>query len=282
MRLASIQLLRSRQVPALAACSLLACSLLAACSSVPTTTVRGRDGGAIAIDVSGAGNPAVVLQSGLGDGKNTWAPIASTLSRSHRVFSYDRPGYGGSDATASPRDACSVARELHGALASANLAAPYLLVGHSLGGLYQYAFARLYPSEVAGIVLLDPTHPKHRQRMRAEAPAAAALVGGLRATVFSKPMRQEFDAQENCLQELERLASPGVPVRVLTRSRFDIAESGAFKTMVRSLEPDWRTLVGAERIEAVDGAGHYIHRDQPALVIAAIDAVAAQSRSRSK
>ena len=159
---------------------------------------------------------------------------------------------------------------------------PYILVGHSLGGLYQYAFARLYRAEVAGLVLVDPTHPKHWQRMQQDVPATAALVRGMRATVFSRAMRREFDDQEKCLERLEALAPIDKPARVLTRSRFELAELGPFESMVRSLEPDWMALTGGKRIERVEGARHYIQRDRPAVVVGAIEAVAAESRAASK
>lgn len=251
--------------------------VLSGCASLPTTGIERTAGGALAYSRSGAGRPAVVLQSGLGDGKRPWASVAAPLADSLTVFAYDRPGYGDSSPTAAARDPCTIATELHDLLGAAGVPPPYLLVGHSLGGLYQYVFARLYPDEVAGVVLLDPTHPTHWQRMQEEAPASATLVGGLRSTVFTAAMRREFDDQAGCLDRFTAAPPLQVPVRLLVRSRFELVESAAFQDMVRRLEVDWQKLTGAARVERVDGAGHYIHRDRPASVVAAVRALAAPS-----
>jgi pimeloyl-ACP methyl ester carboxylesterase len=251
--------------------------LLAGCTSVPTTGTKLTPDGVLAYSVTGSGYPVVVLQSGLGDGRDPWAAVVSKLARSHTVFAYDRPGYGESSSTNGPRDPCTIASELHGLLASAGVPPPYVLVGHSLGGLYQYAFARLYPSEVAGLVLLDPTHPHHWDRMQVDAPTAAALVRGLRATVFTSAMVREFDDQGKCLQELTALPPLHKPTRLLTRSRFELLELGAFENMVRTLEPDWMAMTGAARLERVEGSRHYIQKDRPPRVVAAIEAVASES-----
>ena len=248
---------------------------VAGCASIPTTGTHRTATGVLAYSLTGAGLPTVVLQSGLGDGRAPWAAVVSRLSATHTVFSYDRPGYGESSASAEARDPCSVAAELHSVLGAAGVAPPYVLVGHSLGGLYQYAFARLYPAEVAALVLLDPTHPTHWRRMQADTPTLASVVSGLRATVFSAPMRREFDDQEKCIDRLSSLPPVNKPTRLLTRTRFEMVEKGAFENMVHALERDWVSLTGAGRVEPIDGSGHYLHKDQPARVVAAIEAVAA-------
>jgi len=257
-------------------------AFLCGCSTLPITAVVRTDGGEISYSLSGVGSPAVVLQSGLGDDKSPWSGVFAKLASSRAVFAYDRPGYGESKGIPEARDPCSIAMELHALLKASKVNPPYILVGHSLGGLYQYAFARLYPAEVAGLVLLDPTHPKHWQRMQRDVPVMSALISGMRATVFSSAMRREFDDQEKCLVRLEALAPIDKPARVLTRSRFELAELGPFESMVRSLEPGWIPLTGAKRIERVEGSRHYIQRDRPAAVVGAIEAVAAESPTASK
>jgi pimeloyl-ACP methyl ester carboxylesterase len=260
------------------ALAFLAC--LSACASIPVTDVVRTESGTVSYTYSGSGHPVVVLQSGLGDGRRAWSSVYATLAQSHAVFAYDRPGYGESEGVPQTRDPCGIAAELHSLLKAAQVAPPYILVGHSIGGLYQYAFAKLYPVEVAGLVLLDPTHPNHWQRLQQDVPTMAAVVRGLRATVFSRAMRREFDDQAKCNERLEGLPKLEMPARVLTRSRFPVTESAAFESMVRSLEPDWLRLSGARRIDRVDDSGHYIQGDQPAAVLAAIEAVIAERGSR--
>ncbi len=257
--------------------------LLGACASLPPTQTVQLGGQRLAqLRVGQGPGPTLVLQSGLGDSHMTWAELIPLLSERHRVWTYDRPGYGDSPRASAPRDACTVARELHGTLQAAGVRPPYLLVGHSIGGLYQHAFARLYPQEVAGLVLLEPTHPEHWARLQQEAPGTAVLVRALRSSAFSGVMRDEFDAQTDCLDRLDRLdrlppRGPDAPPAVLLRrSRFALAEQGAFAEMVARLWQDWGRLVALEGIEHLPGDDHYLQRSQPKRVAAAIDAMVAR------
>ena len=106
------------------------------------------------------GSPVVVFESGLGARLETWSTVFTAVAQDTTVFAYDRPGYGGSESPSTPRDGAHVVDELRAVLAANGLPPPYLLVGHSLGGLYVQYFARRYPTEVAGVVLVDATHPE--------------------------------------------------------------------------------------------------------------------------
>jgi pimeloyl-ACP methyl ester carboxylesterase len=106
-----------------------------------------------------AGTPTVILDALFPGSVSNWAWVQPEVARVTRVCSYDRAGHGWSDPGPEPRDAVQHARELHTLLANAGIAGPYVLVGHSLGGLYVQMFAEQYPSEVAGMVLVESTHP---------------------------------------------------------------------------------------------------------------------------
>jgi len=244
--------------------------LLASCASLPPVQTVQVGVIQMAYVKSGTSGPTVVFQSGLGDGMSPWAAVIERLPQSTSVFAYDRPGYGSSGAApAQLRDSCSIARELRETLRAVGVHPPYLLVGHSLGGQYQYAFARLYPKDVAGILLLDPTHPDHWAQMQQQAPSAAATISGLGVVMFSSAMRAEFDAQASCL-ESQRLLTVRVPTRILARTRHDLTETPAFRTMVERLERDWLTILPGATRRAVEGAGHYIHSDKPDVVASEI------------
>jgi len=106
-----------------------------------------------------AGNPTVILEQGLGGISSAWAWIQPEVAKVTRVCSYDRAGMGWSDSSPEPRDAQHIAAELHTLLQNAKIPGPYVLVGWSFGGLYVREYASRYRDEVAGLVLLDSSHP---------------------------------------------------------------------------------------------------------------------------
>ncbi len=107
---------------------------------------------------AGSGGPAVVFLPGAGLIGLDFLNIHNAVAQFATSVIYDRAGTGWSDSIALPRSAADVACELHELLAAAGIAPPYVLVGHSLGGAYARRFAQLFPSDVAGVVLLDPAH----------------------------------------------------------------------------------------------------------------------------
>jgi len=111
--------------------------------------------------------PTVLLEAGMASFSTNWYWVQTTLATTSRVVAYDRAGLGWSDSASRPRDARHSAEELHRALVKAELAGPYIVVGHSYGGLVMRAFADLYPDEVAGMVLVDASHPDQWARIPA-------------------------------------------------------------------------------------------------------------------
>jgi pimeloyl-ACP methyl ester carboxylesterase len=107
----------------------------------------------------GEGSPAVIFESGLMSTVLTWQQIQPQIAKSTRAVSYDRPGLGWSDPGPEPRTAARIAGELHALLALAGIPPPYVLVGHSFGGLTMPVFAARYPDQVSGVVLVDPVAP---------------------------------------------------------------------------------------------------------------------------
>lgn len=110
------------------------------------------------LDCIGKTGPTVVLIAGAGDFSFDWGLVQPGVSRFTRVCSYDRAGLGWSDPGPTPRTMRQDAYELHTLLKAARIKAPYMLVGHSIGGLIARVYAEQYPKDVAGMVLVDPTH----------------------------------------------------------------------------------------------------------------------------
>jgi pimeloyl-ACP methyl ester carboxylesterase len=112
------------------------------------------------IDCVGTGSPTVVLEPGLGEPSTAMAWIAPDVAATTRVCVYDRAGRGWSESAGAAQDGVAVATDLHTLLDRAGEHGPYVLAGHSAGGLYVLNFARLFPDQVAGVVLLDSMSPK--------------------------------------------------------------------------------------------------------------------------
>jgi len=109
---------------------------------------------------TGTGSPTVVLSSGFGERSPSWAWIVNSVATATRVCVYDRAGEGWSEPAVGPQDGIELATDLHALLAAADIAGPYVLAGHSVGGTYNMIFAARYPAEVAGMVLLDSATPE--------------------------------------------------------------------------------------------------------------------------
>jgi pimeloyl-ACP methyl ester carboxylesterase len=125
---------------------------------------------------TGTGSPTVVLEPGLGEISSAFGWIEPAVARGTRTCVYDRAGRGGSESTAGPLDGVQTARDLGTLLQRAHVPGPYVLAGHSIGGLYVLNFAALYPDRVAGLALLDSTPPDAFKSL----PAYPAFYDGFR------------------------------------------------------------------------------------------------------
>ena len=140
----------------------------------------------------GRGKPAVIFDSGAGGTSLDWRGIQHELTAETRVCAYDRAGFGWSDPGPSPRTSQRIVDELRILLKNAEVAPPFILVGHSFGGLNMQLFAARYPDEVAGLVLVDSVHPQLYSRMPHE-------------------LRQDLSGQLFALRLGKWLAPLGVP-----------------------------------------------------------------------
>lgn len=135
------------------------------------------------INCVGMGSPTVVIEAGLGDWSTGWDVVQQGAAKATRVCTYDRAGWGWSEAGPLPRDAAQSAKELHTLLQNANIPGPYVMVGHSLGGLVVRVFANEYASEVAGVVLIDSMNPGQFNQSQVEAGSQK----GIASQPFSLP-----------------------------------------------------------------------------------------------
>jgi len=126
------------------------------------------------LSCTGAGTPTVVLEPGAGEMSSNLGWIAPAVARDSRVCVYDRAGRGWSEPASTAQDGAQIATDLHTLLQRGHVPGPYVLAGHSFGGLYVLTFAARYPDEVAGMVLVDSTAPASA----ANPPTASAGHGG--------------------------------------------------------------------------------------------------------
>jgi pimeloyl-ACP methyl ester carboxylesterase len=116
------------------------------------------------INCLGEGGPTVILEAANLGMSAHWVRVQQQLAQTTRVCAYDRAGMGWSGSGTEPRDAKQISSELHTLLKGADTEGPYVLVGHSYGGLYARMYAARYPNQVAGVVLVDSSHPEQFTR----------------------------------------------------------------------------------------------------------------------
>ena len=221
----------------------------------PPGTLVDVDGCRLHLQRSGAGLPSVVLESGLGGMSTAWGWIQPEAAKFSSVVSYDRAGLGWSGPDAAPKSAALAARRLRALLLKAGVRPPFVVVGHSMGGLFIRVFAAIYPGEIAGMVLLDAVH--HDQHLRSPAIELHMRTGfrflgavPLLARLGYVRLAGLFDAW-----------GEGLPAR-------QAAESGAFLTSYRHLRTTRDESLAWDAICAeVRGAGDL--GDTPLAVVTA-------------
>lgn len=212
--------------------------------------------------------PTVVFESGMDGGLNWWSKVYPSIAKQYSAFAYNRPGYGASDPDITPRDGEHVVEELRTILHAKNIAPPYILVGHSLGGLYMQYFTRKYPQEVAALILVDSTHPLQLEGAGAQEkwPLWVKIVFG---AITSKTGKAEMRALKTTGQQVMALPVPtNIPIYVLSA---DIPVDRTFPLSVDADQKrrDIKNLYpGSTQIWVK--SGHAVPYDNPDAVISAI------------
>jgi len=262
------------------------------------------------LECRGSGGPTVILEAGYGNNAQIWDAIVLEPNSDEtavlpgvaaftRVCAYDRPGttagpehLSRSDPVPQPRTAADAVADLHALLTAADVPSPYVLVGHSFGGLIVRLYAATYPAEVAGLVLVDASHEDYNSRIRAVLTADQwVALDGLSREVppefadYPELERMDLDAS---FAQLRTAAAaeplPPLPLIVLTRVVPQDADLppelraklppdfpwDAIETVWQELQAELAALVpGARQVIATE-SGHYIQVEQPELVIEAV------------
>lgn len=126
--------------------------------TAPVKLVDIGNGQRLNLYCTGSGSPAVILDAGMGDSTISWALIQPAISKKTMACSFDRAGLGFSDAAKRPSTPANQSEDLHALLKAARIKPPYVLVGHSMAGMNVRVYADKYPDQVAGMVLVEPSH----------------------------------------------------------------------------------------------------------------------------
>ena len=237
-------------------------SLASGCggSSAPDLSAGAKvdmGGWSLYLQCEGTGSPTVVLDAGLHAGHTVWARVERPVARRTRTCSYDRSGVGRSDLRPSRPTlvpAEQVVDELHSLLDKADVSPPYVLVGHSIGGLNARLFTARHPRETSGLVLVDPTSPEYFGRSQSEPELEGAAIG--------------YDTAYDTVNSARFGDRPAI-VLFASSSRA-IGEEEARELVERSSNS---LLVRTE-------TGHRIQSELPKLVVEAINRVVDSARSQ--
>ena len=208
--------------------------------------------------------PLVVLEAGAGNGAETWAKVQPAIAEFARACAYDRPGLL-RDAPARPPTPTpdAMVQTLDGVLKAAGEAPPYVLVGHSLGGMIVRLYATRFPERVAGMVLIDSSHEDQLRRF-------AELNGAQAASPPPATRVEAFDLPALSAALAAKSWRASIPLAVLTRA----GDSGdASYRLWLELQNDLAARAPNASHAVAEGSGHYIQNDRPDLVIAAVRSV---------
>jgi pimeloyl-ACP methyl ester carboxylesterase len=241
------------------------------------TTLRSNR---VAYAMAGNGSVTVVFESGFGDGMDKWEPVFDSIATFATTFAYDRPGYGGSHDVSGARTGKDVVDALRLLLAQVELHPPYILVGHSLGGQYVELYARLYPDDVASVVLVDSRHPDFTKRCEEQVGARECGLPGLMKLIMPGHMQREFDGGPATIDQIQA-AGPFPDIDLVILSRSEGRESKEWLALWADLQSEYARLTRRSRHIVSDHSGHYVHHDDPAIVIAEVRAVVMRVRDNA-
>ena len=243
--------------------------------------------------LQGKGSPLIIIEVGVGESFRSWTSIVAEVSKATSVLVYDRAGYGQSDMGPLPRDAKSEAADLWDLLKKAALKGPFIIVGHSLGGLNMQVFAHDHPDAVAGMVLLDPpprdwmaggSFPRLRQlflqtveemtRAAESAERSNDKAERSRAPFLRTISSEHKEMFGNTAKQILSIPSFGnMKIVVIASGR----TNPAFGDEAEAFQKHWieecrklSRLSKAGEFVLAENSGHHIHRDAPELVLSVI------------
>jgi pimeloyl-ACP methyl ester carboxylesterase len=255
-------------------------SVLALAVSGPSDRLVDTGGVKLHIQCDGkrtAGAPMVVLEAGAGNSAATWRDVLAPIAQFARVCAYDRQGLGSSERTPAPQSGVEAVETLHALLQAADERPPFVMAGHSYGGMLVRLYATRYRAEVAGLVLIDSSHEEQLKRF-------AALPAPL-PSVVPQPVSPERIDLAGTSAELARAPwRANIPLVVLSRGLWlktppptPDPQMEARLAIWQELHRELATRSAQSELVVARQSGHYIQNDEPALVIDAVRRVVTQA-----
>ncbi|MCM3034276.1 alpha/beta fold hydrolase [Niallia sp. MER 6] len=211
------------------------------------------------------GKPTVIMDAGYGDFSKAWDSVIRDISMLSNVLIYDRAGLGKSEKSSKPRTSIEMVKELKELLIEARIKPPYILVGHSFGGVNMRIFATEYQNEVSGLVLVDSTPEDYRER-------------------FLPTMSQEFQQAYNkqfvyegnyneFMESLKQLKDTklklNVPLIVLSAGK-KTHYSKESQELWNEMQESILGISSESELVIAENSAHYIQNDEPEVVVSAI------------
>jgi pimeloyl-ACP methyl ester carboxylesterase len=236
------------------------------------------DGRSLYVECQGSGSPTVILEAGLTGDHRTWEHVLPALAESTRACAYDRANIAPSDPAATPRTAQDAVDDLHALLDRAALDPPYVMVGFSFGGLISQLYAATYPDEIAGLILVESSHPDEAEQFEAHL-TPTQIEEDRAATLENSEGIDPFASFEE-VQAAPPL--PPVPLVVVTAGVSEGWPPGwdpaTFDRLRAEQQADLATLSPGGRQVLAEESSHHIPSQQPGVIIEAVEAVLAEAR----
>ncbi|MDO9201388.1 MAG: alpha/beta hydrolase [Hydrogenophaga sp.] len=260
------------------AAAFFAAVLLAGCAGLPGAQIRQVDSRPLEMVVQPGAGPVVVFENGLGGHMAWWGKVLPALPAGTAYFAYNRPGLGKSAPADTPRDGEHIVQELRRTLLLQGMPPPYVLVGHSLGGLYMQLFARKYRQEVAALVLVDSTHPRQLEGAGA-IESQSLLVRGMAKALITGTAKNELDGLTQTGQQVLSLPTvTDMPVYVLSAAE-PMKETSDLAKFSNAMRQDLAHMYPNAKQVWVE-SGHAIPLEKPEAVVNAVRAAMAEARTR--
>lgn len=221
---------------------------------------------------------SIVFINGYGTDMSTWQNLYTALSSNATVFAYNRAGIGASENIPGARDASTIAIEMRAILEANHIKPPYVLVAHSMGGIYARMFYHLNPGKVKGIVLVDATHENQLDSLLSMLPqqsrdlAMAEIRAANDSALSLMPagsLKEEFRSNfaTNYEQIRQYPAIINLPLYVITSTKITSGTPPIVTDVHRALHEQWSKNAGANgKFITTSNSGHFIQVKEPGLV----------------